>query len=307
MLARALTEIAHSQVSFASSPDLIVSDGAGGWTAGASQSLLIQSSSDHNAGVDLTLGNDDFSFGTGVTSGFGWTARMAQQVLQPDFDPNLVRLFDKYAQGSVTQADIGMGDTVSVSIGGTTAQAPQAGLSSSFGFADFNGGGSTVRLALPVAIAETAGGADDQTAVVRLRQNGQDTLAIRFYEVDDLNGTIDGLAPGSAGYAAAAAARAYDVMSGGTIVNGPGYGSYGQAALKHVDAGDIVAMQLINSSHGDAYWAFSQANPDGIGHLWNYGANTWGWEDTRGGGDNDFNDMIVQLDFTSAAGHGWLV
>jgi hypothetical protein len=66
-------------------------------------------------------------------------------------------------------------------------------------------------------------------------------------------------------------------------------------------------MQLINSSHGDAYWAFSHANPDGIGHLWNYGANTWGWEDTRGGGDNDFNDMIVQLDFTSAAGHGWLV
>lgn len=307
LLARALTEIAHSQVSFASSPDLIVSDGAGGWTAGASQSLLIQSSSDHNAGVDLTLGNDDFSFGTGVTSGFGWTARMAQQVLQPDFDPNLVRLFDKYAQGSVTQANIGMGDTVSVSIGGTTAQALQADLSSSFGFADFNGGGSTVRLALPVAIAETAGGADDQTAVVRLRQNGQDTLAIRFYEADDLNGTIDGLAPGSAGYAAAAAARAYEVMSGGTIVNGPGYGSYGQAALKHVDAGDIVAMQLINSSHGDAYWAFSHANPDGIGHLWNYGANTWGWEDTRGGGDNDFNDMIVQLDFTSAAGHGWLV
>ena len=33
--------------------------------------------------------------------------------------------------------------------------------------------------------------------------------------------------------------------------------------------------------------------------------NTWGWEDTYGGG-RDYNDLIVQLDFTSAAGHGWI-
>jgi len=44
-----------------------------------------------------------------------------------------------------------------------------------------------------------------------------------------------------------------------------------------------------------------------VGHLWNYGFNTWGWEDTRGGGDRDFNDLIVQLDFTSSSGHGWLI
>jgi hypothetical protein len=43
-----------------------------------------------------------------------------------------------------------------------------------------------------------------------------------------------------------------------------------------------------------------------VGHLWSYGLNTWGWEDTKGGGDRDFNDLIVGLDFTSASGHGWL-
>ena len=43
-----------------------------------------------------------------------------------------------------------------------------------------------------------------------------------------------------------------------------------------------------------------------VGHLWNYGLNTWGWEDTYGGGDRDYNDMVVQLDFTSASGHGWI-
>jgi hypothetical protein len=59
------------------------------------------------------------------------------------------------------------------------------------------------------------------------------------------------------------------------------------------------------------FWAFAQANEmvagQTVGHLWNYGLNTWGWEDTFGGGDHDFNDLVVQLDFTSAHGHGWLV
>ena len=46
--------------------------------------------------------------------------------------------------------------------------------------------------------------------------------------------------------------------------------------------------------------------PRPVGHLWNYGLNTWGWEDTYGGGDHDYNDLIVGIDFTSTAGHGWL-
>jgi hypothetical protein len=69
-------------------------------------------------------------------------------------------------------------------------------------------------------------------------------------------------------------------------------------------------MQLTNNASGEVNWAFAQANEtvDGrsIGHLWNYGLNTWGWEDLRGGGDRDFNDLLVQLDFTSASGMGWL-
>jgi hypothetical protein len=36
--------------------------------------------------------------------------------------------------------------------------------------------------------------------------------------------------------------------------------------------------------------------------LW----NTWDWQDTFGGGDRAFNDLAVQLDSTSASGHGWL-
>ncbi|WP_289296339.1 DUF4114 domain-containing protein, partial [uncultured Reyranella sp.] len=134
---------------------------------------------------------------------------------------------------------------------------------------------------------------------------------LMLYKVDDYNGTIGGLAPDQAGYAAAAAGRAYAVMGGGTTIAGPGDGNAGQAQITGVDAGDLIAMQLTNVTNGDTFWAFSQANEmvggEHVAHLWNYGANTWGWEDLAGGGDRDFNDLVVQLDFTSTAGHGWLV
>ena len=70
-------------------------------------------------------------------------------------------------------------------------------------------------------------------------------------------------------------------------------------------------MKLVNETQARTYWAFSQANEvvDGehVGHIWNYGLNTWGFEDAYGGGDRDYNDLVVSLDFTSAFGHGWLV
>jgi hypothetical protein len=94
-------------------------------------------------------------------------------------------------------------------------------------------------------------------------------------------------------------------------MGGPGYGNFEQGALLHVNGGDKVAMMLTDNSTGTTYWAFAQGNESfagqKVGHLWNYGLNTWGWEDTYGGGDHDYNDMVVQLDFTSAYGHGWLV
>jgi hypothetical protein len=160
-------------------------------------------------------------------------------------------------------------------------------------------------------VAETAGGRDDQTAIVRLRQNGENSLSLTLYKVDDLAGTIAGKKPGEAGYLAAADARAYQFASGGTKLDGPGYGNFKQAGLVNVDAGDLIALKLTNQTTGAHFLGFAAANEtvagQSIGHLWSYGLNTWGWEDTPGGGDRDFNDLIVGLDFTSASGHGWLV
>ncbi len=310
LLARALTTIAHSEMWFASSPDMIGSDGHGGWVSGADQSLLFQTMSAGGATVGVADGPDAFGFFSTSSDTFAWTSRLAQQSLEADFDPRLVVLFDKQSQGAVMQSDTQAGDALSVSINSASAQATQGSLSSSFGFADFTSAAGDVRVARPVAVAETADGASDQLAIVRLRQDGVDTLSITFYRVDDLNGTINGVHPGDPGYHAMVQSRAYQATSGGTSIGGPGYGNYEQTSLQHVNAGDLVAMQLTNYTTGNTFSGFAQANEtvngQHVGHLWNYGLNTWGWEDTPGGGDHDYNDLVVGLDFTSASGHGWL-
>ena len=316
LLARALTAIAHEQTSFGSVDHVVHVDAAGDFSTALSETLLLQATSNAAATVNVITGSDIQSFASGPSAAYAWTSLLAQQSLQSNFDPNLVRLFDKQAQGTLGQVQTATGDALAVTVDGTAAGAPQVKLTTAFGFVDFASdiGDSAVRMARPVAVAETAGGADNQQAVVRVRQNGEDSLSVTFYRVDDFNGTIAGLHPGDAGYATAVQGRAYQVVSGsttGTSLAGPGYGNYTQAMLQGVDAGDLVAMTLTNVSSGNTFWAFSQANqsPSGqpTGHLWNYGLNTWGWEDTKGVGDHDFNDLVVQLDFTSASGSGWLV
>lgn len=311
LLGRSLTAIAHSQMWFEDNPDMLDGDGAGGWTSGTDQSLIFQTMSHAATSVDVGLGSGSLLFASAASGAYAWTNRLAQQALQEDFDPRLVRMYDKESQGWLSQSFVTSGEDVSVSIGASPAQAIQGTLSSPFGFADFVSSDGAVRVARAVAVAETAGAHDDQVAIVRVRQNGEDSLSLTFYRVDDLAGTIDGLAPGAAGYLAAADARAYQLASGATSLGGPGYGNFAQSALLDVDAGDLIAMKLTNLTSGAQFLAFASANEQvagqQVGHLWSYGQNTWGWEDTLGGGDRDFNDLIVGLDFTSAYGSGWLI
>src|SRR5260370_18244629 len=209
LLARTLTDIAHSETWFGSSPDMLDSNGQGGWSSGADQSLLFQTMSDAATQVGVHTAPDAFGFFSAASGSFAWTSQLAEQALQPDFDPNLVTLFHKQAQRAVAQANFSTGGALAISINTSVAQAIQGTLSSPFGFADFLSGDGAVRVARPVAVAETADGANDQTAIVRLRQDGQDNLSITFYRVDDLSGTINGLHPGDAGYQAALQSPAY--------------------------------------------------------------------------------------------------
>lgn len=312
LLARALTAIAHQQVSFGTSPAMLDSDGNGGWVAGANESLLFQTiSPDGDATVGMHVANGTSLLASSQTAAYAWTARLAQQSLQADFDPGLVLLFDKQGQGSVGYHKVAAGQAVGVTIDGQSGQAVQASMSNPFGFADFFAGGDAVRVSRAVSIAETVGGANNELAVVRMRQGGENAVQITLYRVDDYNGTIDGKAPGHADYAALSDARAYYTTNGLTGITGAGYGQFSEALVQGVNANDIIAMRLTNLTVGVTYWAFAHANETVNGqpavHMINQGLNTWGWEDTYALGDQDYNDLTVQLDFTSAHGHGWLV
>jgi hypothetical protein len=312
LLARALTAIAHQQVSFSTSPAMLDSDGSGGWRAGATEALLFQTvSREGDATVGMHVGSGTTTVSSSATAAYAWTARLAQQSLQADFDPGLVLLFDRQGQGGVGYQNVAAGQSVGVSIDGLGGQAVQASMSNPFGFADFFAGGDAVHVSRAVSIAETVGGANNEHAVVRMRQGGENSLQLTFYRVDDLSGTIDGKAPGHADYAASVGERAYQTTNGLTGVTGPGYGQFSEVLLRGVDANDIVAMRLDNLSTGAFYWAFAHANEKANGqpavHMINQGLNTWGWEDTYGLGDHDYNDLTVQLDFTSAHGQGWLI
>ena len=307
LLARALSEIGHHQMYFSDSAPLIEGSTAAGWTSGAAQTLLVQASIRAGHDASLDLGGNRIALQDAAGDSFAWTPRLAQQSLQPDFDPTLVRMFDKQSQGWVGSRNVADGEDISARIGASDGVAKQAGLTSAYGLADFSAHDGVIHLARAVAVAETAGGANDQNAIVRVRQNGEDSLSVAFYRVDDLGGAIGAVAPGDATYAAAAATRLYVLRGGGTEMAGPGYGLFAQAQIVDVDAGHLVALRLTNHASGQTYFAFAQANGDKTVHLVNYGMNTWGFEDLHGGGDRDFNDLVVQLDFTSASGHGWLV
>ncbi|MBE9061332.1 DUF6851 domain-containing protein [cf. Phormidesmis sp. LEGE 11477] len=47
----------------------------------------------------------------------------------------------------------------------------------------------------------------------------------------------------------------------------------------------------------DIYFPFIGANSDGVDHVRLFGNNTFGFEDLAGGGDRDFDDMVVQVEF----------
>ena len=118
-----------------------------------------------------------------------------------------------------------------------------------------------------------------------------------FYRILDRQGTVRDpvsgalLRPGEAGYGAAALAEA--------VQEGPLAGlqaARGQVSRREgrVQEQGLLAPYAQVSGDG-TYFAFAAANPDGIEHVLTLGRNVFGFEDLRGGGDRDFNDLVISL------------
>ena len=59
----------------------------------------------------------------------------------------------------------------------------------------------------------------------------------------------------------------------------------------------MIAPYASISNTDQTYFAFSAANSDGMSHFREFGNGVIGLEDMKGGGDQDFDDLIFGFDF----------
>jgi cyclophilin family peptidyl-prolyl cis-trans isomerase len=132
---------------------------------------------------------------------------------------------------------------------------------------------------------------------------------IGVFKVDDLGGTINGIAPGAAGYAQAAAARYQTLFTGDQ-------GGGGASKSLSFNGGDILAFCIIQDSSSAAhqaqnpdnelngtplaFFSLTAANPDSIVHVHAVddplrSEVRYAWEDRTGGGDRDYNDVVFSV------------
>lgn len=131
---------------------------------------------------------------------------------------------------------------------------------------------------------------------------------VSFYKVEDDQGTITDpvtgkqLKPTDAGYAQLAVKLREQEVS----LTAP---KSGEAMFEDILKGGylyapfIIANANPSSLKDDfskVYFPFIQGNSDKVDHIRWLGDNTFGFEDLYGGGDQDFNDMIVQAKYSFA-------
>lgn len=119
-----------------------------------------------------------------------------------------------------------------------------------------------------------------------------------FYRVENSAGAVrDSISgnlilPGEAGYATAALAQSVGRLSDLKIADETS--SVSDFSLNG-DALTILAPFAVVQAGGSSYtyFAFAQANPDGLSHFRVFGNNIFGLEDQLGGGDGDYDDLVV--------------
>jgi uncharacterized repeat protein (TIGR02059 family) len=160
------------------------------------------------------------------------------------------------------------------------------------------------------------------TAEVSISRAGAYNNAIALYKVDSLTGGLDlngdrqiDLKPGDSGYTEAALGRAQDPLTGVSLtapdsffsttqqtVNLLGNQMYGMVIIPNSTIAEVLSQNPSNDPNFGpvALFSFNGANPSGISQMARLGSNLFGFEDMVGGGDQDYNDLILQFDFLPA-------
>ena len=131
---------------------------------------------------------------------------------------------------------------------------------------------------------------------------------VGFYAIENVEGgVIDPLTgsiinPGEAGYQQAALANRVEVLLTGQ--NGRTNEFTAELVTSKLLSSFLVVDSTIDAlfdadtfNDPTVYFNYTGANADGIDHVRLLGDNTFGYEDLAGGGDNDFNDVVVKMTF----------
>ena len=124
--------------------------------------------------------------------------------------------------------------------------------------------------------------------------------SVGFYKIQNANGAVldpitgNLITPGTDGYSTAA-------LDASNLFNGFGTLSTEDdtTITKTVSSFDEVGMLAPYASikdTGETFFAFSSANSDSMSHFREFGNGTIGLEDIKGGGDQDYDDLIFGFD-----------
>jgi len=129
-----------------------------------------------------------------------------------------------------------------------------------------------------------------------------------YFRVDNANGAIGNLVPGQAGYFAAAMARRQVVFARGsaeqasTTINANGGEFLVMYLVQDNTSTNLVTSNPNNTRTGStvAFFSLTGANPDQFAHVSSAdealaSQAIYGWEDLTGGGDRDYNDIVISV------------
>jgi cyclophilin family peptidyl-prolyl cis-trans isomerase len=146
----------------------------------------------------------------------------------------------------------------------------------------------------------------------RLASEAANKNEVGLFRVDGRDGRVGTLKPGDVGYLPAALSSATrQVIFSDTSL--PGLNTrtlvleagalYGFYIVANGTTESFLASNPGNTAGGPlVFTSFADANPDGLEHLDWRNANEFGLEDQPGGGDQDFNDMVIRYDFGAPLG-----
>lgn len=253
---------------------LVVTDGSLSTTSATSENVLIS-----------TLGEAQIE----IQDGENFTVKFAESATSTSFESLSISV-TAAAQGTVLLdeaiefAKVGR----MVTIESTSVEAIDL-RSSEFNF-DFDGDGT----------ADVITGQALNVEVSVYQEAAFDNL-IGFYVVDAADGSINGITPDQRlAYAEAAFANRVGEISA------PGNGGFSEETLAFTE-GQLLLPFLIadgttpNADYSNMYFTFLDANADGFDHFRLLGSGTFAVEDQFGGGDKDFDDMIIQIENVALA------